>query len=59
MEQVIGIGFIIAWFVYWGWMLATRPETAFRFNQMGQDNMRRAARGVGKATLFGFKLFRK
>jgi hypothetical protein len=59
MEQVIGGAFLIAWFVFWGWMLATRPDTVFKFNQMGQDNMSRAARGVGKATLFGLKHFRK
>jgi hypothetical protein len=59
MEQFIGGAFLIAWFVFWAWMLATRPDTVFKFNQMGQDNMGRAARGLGRATLFGLKHLRK
>lgn len=59
MTEVLVVGFIIVWFVYWGWMFATRPETAFKFNEMGQQNMRRGFGGIGKALMLGFKLFRK
>lgn len=52
MEQVIGIGFIIAWFVYWGYVIIVNPDTFFRFQEQGDKRLKAASQNLGKAAIF-------
>lgn len=59
IEKLIGIGFIIAWFVFWGYILITNPAVFFKFQEQGDQRIRSAARATTKASLFGMKHIRK
>jgi len=59
MAEILAIAFIIAWFIFWGWMLVHRPDTVMAVWGKSNEQMGKAAKGATKAALFGAKFLKK
>ena len=58
MEKVLCVMFLVSWCVFWGYVLLTRPDTFFRFNQMGRDNLKAAGGAATKGAVFAARLLK-
>jgi hypothetical protein len=44
MGELFGYTLIAAWFIFWGYIIVTKPEVFFKFQQQGDERLEGAAR---------------
>lgn len=59
MAEFLAGTFIVAWFVFWGYILITNPAVFFKFQEQGDQRIKSTVGGLTKAALFGLKRLKK
>jgi len=48
MTEILVVGFIVVWFIYWGWMLVHKPDTVMAVWKKSDDSMKTAVGGAAR-----------